>query len=105
MMLNVFDDRRGTVFHVAAGGLTYIFPTMFVIFFAYEFVEHIYLKGAEREVNFLGDVFEFSFGVMLMLLLAKMLGCAGMILFAVFLIVLWILMGRWDHELRKNTRE
>ncbi len=101
MKIDVFDDRKGTAFHIAAGGLTYFSPAMFVIFFAYEFIEHIYLKGKEREANFLGDVFEFSFGVMLMLLLAKMLGCAGAVLFAVFLIVLWILMGRWNDELRK----
>lgn len=106
MKLEIFDDRRGTVFHVLAGGTTLFFPAMFVIFMAYEFLEHIYCSGKEEEANFLGDILEFSFGVMLLTMLDKLLGVGfGTIVFAVFVLFLYLCMGRWDNELRKNPRK
>lgn len=97
MLVEVFDDRKGSVMHILAGGLTYFVHFVFVIFIAYELIEHIYLRGREREANFLGDVFEFSFGIMLMSVLDKAI-CFGFLVFAAFLIALWLLMGRWDQS-------
>lgn len=98
MMVNVFDDRRGLIAHILAGGITIFVPAMFVVFIAYEFVEYIYLKGREREANFLGDVFEYSFGAMLITVFFKLLGCVGIAVFLVFVVGLWYLMGRWNND-------
>lgn len=105
MMVNVFDDRKGSVAHILAGGITWYLPVTFVVFVAYEFVEHIYLRGKEREANFLGDILEFSFGIMLVTVLTTMLGCIGLAVFLAFVAALWILMGKWDYELRKDSRK
>ncbi|WP_290597048.1 hypothetical protein [Archaeoglobus sp. JdFR-39] len=94
-MVNVFDDRKGSVAHILAGGVTKFVPAMFVIFVAYEFIEHVYLKGKEREANFLGDFFEYSFGAMLMMVLFDLLGCIGVVVFMAFVAGLWYIMGKW----------
>jgi hypothetical protein len=95
MMVNVFDDRKGSVAHILAGGLTRFVPVTFVIFIAYEFIEHVYLRGKEREANFLGDIFEYSFGAMLMTIFFELLGCIGIAVFFAFVAGLWYIMGKW----------
>lgn len=97
MLVEVFDDRKGSVMHILAGGLTYFVHFVFVIFIAYEFIEHIYLKGKEKEANFLGDIFEFSFGVMLAVVLTAIMGYIGWVVFVIFVAALWVLMGRWEE--------
>ncbi len=97
MLVEVFDDRKGSIAHLTAGALTYYALIFFIIFIAYEIIEYIYLKGKEREANFLGDLFEYSFGIMLMTVLDKTI-CFGALVFAAFLIALWLLMGRWDQS-------
>ncbi|MEM2726654.1 MAG: hypothetical protein QXV61_00145 [Archaeoglobaceae archaeon] len=101
MKIEVFDDWKGTVFHIMLGGFTVYLKELFLIFFAYEFVEHIYLRGKEEDANFLGDVFEFSFGAMLMLLLSNCL--LGPVLFLIFVVIIAVFAKRWENELQNNT--
>ncbi len=57
--INVYDDTKGTVFHTIFGCISYFHPKLFILFFFYEFIEHLYLNHKEKEANFLGDVVEF----------------------------------------------
>ncbi len=98
MMINVFDDRKGSVAHILAGGITRFIPVMFVIFIAYEFIEHIYLAGKEKEANFLGDILEYAFGTMLMAVFCEITPCTIAVpLFVVAVAWLWHVMGKWKE--------
>lgn len=100
MIVEVFDDRKGTVFHLILGGFTVYLNWLFIIFFAYEFIEYIYLRGKEKSVNFIGDMLEFSFGTTLMLLLSNI--SFGFIVFFLFVAIIAVLTKKWDYELYNN---
>ncbi|RLI77981.1 hypothetical protein DRP05_08680 [Archaeoglobales archaeon] len=74
MMLNVFDDRKGTIAHTISGAISYFIPVIFIIFIFYEIIEHIYLAGKEKEANFLGDIVEYLFGLGLITLFMRICG-------------------------------
>jgi len=62
MKLEVFDDKL-SLLHLLAGALSYFIPVIFILFIFYEIIEHVYKHKQEKEVNFLGDIVEFLFGL------------------------------------------
>jgi len=94
MRVEVFDDAKGLIAHLLMGGVTSLIPIFFVVFIAYEYIEYIYLAGKEKEANFLGDILEFSFGVMLMTILVGSLNCLGAVVFIGFIIGLYYCVRR-----------
>lgn len=94
MKVNVFDDVKGTIFHIIAGTLTGFLPVMFVVFVSYEYIEHIYLNGKEKEMNYLGDILEYSFGVMLVTVFYGFMKCLGILILIVFILGLYICLRR-----------
>jgi len=62
--VKVFDDMH-SIAHFVFGVLAYWLPAFFIIFFAYEVIEFTYKhrRGLERPSDFIGDIFEFTFGI------------------------------------------
>jgi len=66
MKIVVFDDKF-SIGHFILGLLFPLFPSTFIVFFFFEFVEHLYKnrqgKVRESSAAFAGDITEFLLGV------------------------------------------
>mgnify|MGYP000052902832 CR=1 FL=1 len=64
MKIEVFDDYP-SIGHFLLGACSLFLPQIFYIFFAYELIEFCFKKKRklEKARDFIGDLFEYLFGV------------------------------------------